>query len=162
MDALLQLMLPEMVSVEGLNENRVTFFWGGEEHLQEPITYKWGMFVELVPSQLTSYILDLLPVELNVKNWKIFDIRGECLDMLCDEVEGYPVDWINSRLDDLLELLLHKSGKWILLFEPHYDTIDNIYQHTVEECITKLKESLAKSPYQEGFISIRQGSSDNS
>jgi hypothetical protein len=154
MDALLQIMLPEIVNVDGLNENRIMFFWGGEEHLQEPITYKWGMFVELVPSQLTSYVLDLLPVELNIKNWKIFDVQGEGLDMLYDEVEGCPVDWINSRLDDLLELLLHKSGEWILLFEPHYDTIDNIYQHTVEECIAKLKESLAKGPYQEGFISI--------
>jgi hypothetical protein len=49
-DVLFQILLPGLKPVAGLEPHQETFWWGGEEHPQGPVFYRWGEHIPLLDS----------------------------------------------------------------------------------------------------------------
>ena len=156
MDVLFQLLLPKLRVVEGLERHQRIFNWGGVDYPQEPATYRWGEHVELVPSELQSFIPRILPDGYVDESWIFLDISGDGLDLWESEVNEHEVDWSGHRLDNLLKLILEQHEKWVVIFELHYDQIDNTYALNADECIQKLESNLRWNSKREGFIAIKR------
>jgi hypothetical protein len=154
-DVLLQLLLPELKPVVGLEFQQEVFSWGGVEYPQEPVKYLWGSHVELIPRDLQTHIPWFLPEGFLDDGWVFLDVEGDGLDLLEGEVNGMEMDWGGKRLDDLLALLLKQSDQWAVLFELHSDQIDSVYKLTVDECMRKLKANLKRDIKREGFIAYK-------
>lgn len=154
MDVLFQILLPAPTQVAGLEPHQETFWWGGEEHPQGPVVYRWGEHVRLVPQGIQDYIRKFLPEDYLGPDWVFFDVEGDGLELLWEEVRGREVDWGGRRLDDLLSRLLEQHDRWVVLFEPFSDQIDNVYRLSALECLDKLKTNLARDAGREGFIAL--------
>lgn len=154
MDVLFQILLPGLEPVEGLEPHQETFWWGGEEHPQGPVVYRWGAHVQLAPRGIQDYIPRFLPEGYLGPDWVFFDVEGDGLEPLWDELSGREVDWGGRRLDDLLSRLLEQHDRWVLVFEPFSDQIDNVYRRSVQGCLDKLKTNLARDAGREGFIAL--------
>ncbi len=152
MDAFFHLMLTGLKEIDGLIVDQKIYNWDGVDYPQEPIIYRWGRYVEIVPSQTPEYLYQLLPEGYKEKAWIGFDIQGECLDRLENEVNGEDVEWFGKSLEDILFAILTSQDRWVLIFEPSYDTIDNIYILEAVQCIQKLKEVLLWQNRTEGII----------
>jgi hypothetical protein len=154
LDILLQILIPNLTALEGIEKSQKIYSWGGTDYPQEPVTYHWGTFVEMVPSQVQPFIYKFLPNEYSEKLKICLDIKGQGLDLLKMEVNGEEVDWYDRRLDDLLNIILSRCDLGVLIFEPHYDQIDSVNYLEVNDCIQKLKDNLKRDRQKEGFIAI--------
>lgn len=154
MDVLFQIFLPALNPVAGLEPHQETFSWGGEEHPQGPVVHRWGEHVRLVPRGIQDHIKKLLPEGYLGPDWVFFDVEGDRLELLWEEVRGHEVDWGDRRLDDLLSRLLERHGRWVVLFEPFSDQIDIVYRLSTQGCLDKLKANLARDTGREGFIAL--------
>ena len=154
MDALLQLIIPEIPTLPDLQRYQREFTWGGQTYPQEPVTYRCGPKVELIESQIQSFLIDLLPKNFIGPNWKGLDVAPDTLDLIEQEVNGEEVDWYGPKANDLFISLLDHSKKWVLIFEPYYDQIDYIFQIGAKESIDKLQTFLNRKNERKGFIAI--------
>ena len=154
MDALLQLLVPEVKLLDGLERHQRVLSWDGAEYPQDPITYGCGPHVELITSQIQPFLLQFLPDGFFKEHWTVLDVSGAALDLLEQETNGEDVDWFDCRLEDLLVRFLTQYEQWALIFELHYDQIDNIYRLSPDECIHKLKVNLSRTSRREGFIAL--------
>jgi hypothetical protein len=154
MDACIELLLPEMIHVAGLQQSQRSFTWGGVSYAQGPGSYHWGDFVELVQTPIPGHFGRYLPANYITEKWIALSIRGKGLDMMQMEVNGAEVDWKGKSLDHLLRLLLPHVGKWVLVFELHCDQIDQVYELDVDQCLQHLQENLRREAKAEGFLVI--------
>jgi hypothetical protein len=72
--------------------------------------------------------------------------------LLWRDVNGDDVNWSGYPCDEIIQFLLTQSDRWVLIFEPHYDQIDDVYRLSPEECITTLKSNLKRDGPRKGFI----------
>ena len=154
MDALLQILLPEIKQIPNLELEQRVFIWNGTGYPQEPVVYRWGPHVKLIASQIQQSLLRFLPDGYLTEQWVALDVNSEALDLIEAEINGEAVDWLGYSLDELIRLLLIRNDRWVLIFEPDYDRIDNVYRMQPEECISKLKAILERSGVREGFIAL--------
>jgi hypothetical protein len=154
MDTCLELLLPHMVQVDGLEHRQVSFTWGGLSYPQGAGSLYWGDVVELVQTPIPRHLRRYLPADSVTDNWIALSIRGKGLDLLQDEVNGSPVDWKGRSLEQLLRLLLSQSKRWVLVFELHCDQIDNVYRMNLDQCIERLRQNLLWDVKAEGFVVI--------
>lgn len=158
MDLIFQIRVPKLKQLDGLEFYQKVFSWGGQEYPQDPVTYRWGDHVQLIPGGAQPRVVALLPKGLLGPDLEVFDIEGTGLDLLESEINGIEVEWNGKRLDDFLCLLLRQYDRWVLVFELYEDQIDGVYELTVDECIRKLKMNLRRDIRREGFIAYRSNS----
>jgi hypothetical protein len=128
-----------------LNREQVVFNWGGKDYPQEPVHYRWGQHVEFVEGQLQSFLPKFFPLHYAAKDWVVFEVEPQSLDLFERGVNGEDVYLSGQGLDAVLKLLLHKCEDWIVIFEPHYDQIDEILELGPDECIKKLESVLRRT-----------------
>jgi len=154
MDACFELLLPQMIQVDGLQQKQMSFTWGGVSYPQGAASYHWGDFVELVQTPIPGHLGRYLPANYIGENWIALSIRGKGLDLLQAEVNGAEVDWKGKSLEQLLRLLLSQVSKWVLTFELHCDQIDQVYKLNVDQCLQHLRENLRRDAKAIGFLVI--------
>ena len=154
MDALLQLIIPRIPSLDGLQRYQREFTWEGVSYPQEPVTYNWGPQVKLSKSEAQSFIINLLPQDLVDQTWEVLETDNETLDLMEQHFNGEDVDWYGCRPDELLISLLAQSEKWVLIFEPNFDQIDHILRLSPTDAVNKLKSVLNWQNERLGFIAI--------
>ncbi|HMQ05584.1 MAG TPA: hypothetical protein PKD26_16825 [Pyrinomonadaceae bacterium] len=154
LDVCFQIFVPKLRQIDGLIREQEVFTWDGTDYPQEPVIYKWGNHVELIPGDAQPFVLELFPKSFISPEWNFFAVEGDGLWLLEDEVNGDSLDWDDNRLDDFLNLFLNQHDQWAVVFELHCDQIDNVYQLTVEECVRKLKQNLDRNREKEGFIAL--------
>jgi hypothetical protein len=155
MDALLQILLPEIKQLPNLERYQRVFTWDGTEYPQEPVEYLWGPQVKLVTSHIKQSLFRFLPRGYVTEHWVALDVDRQTLDLLAAEINGQQVvDWFGSTFDELIRRLLTQYDHWVLVFEPGYDQIDNVYRMKPEECISKLRANLKWPGPMEGFVAL--------
>lgn len=152
MDVLFQILLPNLKLIEGLERFQDVYTLEGMDYPQEPIMYRWGDHVTLIPRDIQQYVLGLFPTGLIGPDWIFLDVEGDCLDLWESEANGFEADWGGKRLDNLLFALLGQYDQWGIVFELFSDQIDGIHEVTVEECVEMLKRNLKRDVKREGFV----------
>lgn len=152
MDACLELLLPGLVQLTGLEQRDVSFTWGGVSHTQTGVRFYWGRYVEIVQTPIPAHLRRFLAPKDVTGNWNAFSIRGEGLDLLQEEVNGTDINWQGKSLDQLLRLLLSQYREWVFVFELHCDQIDHVYSTSVDECLDRFRENLRRDASIEGFV----------
>jgi hypothetical protein len=149
MDALLQIVIPYLEEIEGLEVTQPVYEWDGEEYPQGPKIVSWDS-ISLSFDERTKSLEKFLPSGYLGEDWIWLKVSDEVLD----DYEG----WANNegeeikKLEDFLRLLLNDLEKWCVVFLLQYDQIDSIYQLNVEECLDKLKSNFSINTSKEGFV----------
>lgn len=154
MDACLELLLPHMIKVVGLEQKRNTFAWDDISHYGGADSYQWGDFVELVQTPIPQHLPRYLPASYITADWIALSIRGEGLDLLQGEVNGMDTDWRERSLVCILQLMMSQCSEWALVFELHCDQIDSVYRLNIDDCLRRFQENLKWSSCTEGFVIV--------
>jgi hypothetical protein len=157
MDVLFQVVVPRVIEAVGLEIHDGPYKWDGNDSGEEASAYRWGQYVELYPSKLQPWILEVLPRGYIGENWSVFEICGDGLALWGHETNGGAVEWMGRPLDTVLQLLLSVE-KWVVIFEPHFRPTDHVLQCSVDECLERLKRNLADRATNQGFIAIAPAS----
>lgn len=152
MDTCFELMVLNDKPIRNLDVSQEKITWQGVEYPQEPKKYLWGKFIFLTESPIPRHIVNYLPSNFIEQKWICFSIKGKILDLLELEANGLLIDWDNKSLDSLFDLVLSSQSMWVVVFEWHCDTIDNVYKLSIDCCLSQLKSNLKHTDIREGFI----------
>lgn len=154
MDALLQIIVPKLVEIEGLELNQPIYEWDGVKYPQGPKVVSW-QDISLSFDKKEKYLNKFLPPNYFGEDWIWLKVSDNTLDkyesLINDEVKGND----EKSIEDFIRFLLTGIDKWVIVFLLQYDQIDNVYQLDVEDCIIKLKNNLSRNIVKEGFIAYK-------
>lgn len=102
----------------------------------------WFLGFKLIKSNIPEHIIGLLPKRFQNEHWQCISI----IDGIDDIISIYSEN-INTRqgYNTLLKLLTSITGiekKWVLVFEPDYDGIDEVLEGDVEIAFSQIVNSL--------------------
>jgi hypothetical protein len=141
MDALLQIIVPKLRKIEGLEITQPLYEWDGVEYPQGPKIISW-QDISLSFDERTEYCQNFLSPNYLGEDWIWLKFSDETLDryeiLVNDETENNN----EKTLETFIRLFLEDIDKWVIVFLLHYDQIDSVYQLNVRDCITKLKNNL--------------------
>ncbi|MFN0278162.1 MAG: hypothetical protein ACKVRN_06105 [Pyrinomonadaceae bacterium] len=150
MDALLQIIVPNIAQIEGLQRHE-TYELDGVSYPIEPRMLHWRDVSLNIDNKMT-YIESLLPKDYVRDDWVWLKVSDENLDKYADFVNNAACEETESTLETFLHNLLENTNKWVVMFLLHYDQIDRIYEADINQCITELRETLHRDKRSEGFI----------
>ena len=154
MDALLQIIVPEIIEIEGLKLIQPVYEWDGVDYPQGPKIVSWGN-ISLSFDEKENYISEFLPLNYLDENWIWLKLSDKTLDEYENQVNDENENYNEKTLETFLRHLLKNNDKWVISFLLHYDQIDNVYQLNTKDCINKLKNNLNRNILKEGFIAYK-------
>jgi len=150
MDALLQIIVPNVTQIEGLRR-RDTYELDGILYPIEPRILQW-QDICLVFDQKTLYLEKLLPEGYISENWDWLYVSDESLSKYSDWVNDEIIENAESSLEILLRKLVENTDKWVVIYLLHYDQIDWIHKGDFNKCIASLRNTLHRDKKNEGFL----------
>lgn len=152
MDALLQIIVPKIKEIDGLELIQPIYEWDGEEYPQGPKLCRWED-VEMSFDEKAKYVERFLPPNYLEDDWIWLKTSDNTLDNfeseVNDETDG------EKPFEKFLRYLLVDIDKWCVVFLLQYDQIDNVYQLNLENCITELKNNLNRNKVKKGFVAYK-------
>jgi hypothetical protein len=148
MDAAFEILLPIDTGIPFRFE-QPTFEWDCVKYPQGAPEFLYDSNYKLIKTPIRPYIISKLPDSYQKVNW-------ECIALLGDGLQNYRTNLLDkgpSYYDDvlsqLLEDLLAKATKWVVVFEPDYDFPNEVLEGTLSTVIDKIRYSLGieKSGY---------------
>lgn len=152
MDALLQIAVPELVHIDGLEIVQPFYELEDVKYPQGPKVVTWKD-VTLSFEEPESYPKRFLPAGYSTENWIWLKVSDETLDRydIWVKKSGDEGD-INPALETFLRILLRSNDKWLIGFLEQFDQIDSVYRLNSEEVIAKIRSNLMRDTISEGFI----------
>lgn len=151
MDALLQIIVPKLVEVEGLELSQPVYEWDGIKYPQGSKIVSW-QDISLSFDEKSKYLDKFLPPIYMSEEWIWLKVSDETLDKYEITVNDESEKDTEKQLEIFLRFLLADINRWVVVFLLQYDQIDNIYELNVEGFITKLRNNLNRNATKEGFI----------
>jgi hypothetical protein len=153
-DALLQIIVPKISDIDGLEVTQPYYEWDGGKYPQTPRVVRWRD-VTLSYDEKTTYLKDLLPKNYIGEDWVWLKVSDETLDHYDISIKSGTESGNESSLETFLRLFLKETEKWVVAFILHYDQIDSVYQQDLTDLISKLATNLNENTMSEGFVSYR-------
>lgn len=115
--------------------------WGGEKFAQGPAK-AWFHFLKLRKSNVPEHIISLLPDNFQRQQWQCVAIT-DGVDNLVDELSiDSNILQENNILFNLLSSLTEVEKRWVIVFEPDYDRIDEVLEGNIDIAFRKIVDSL--------------------
>jgi hypothetical protein len=151
MDALLQIIVPKLNEIEGLEVIQPVFEWDGMEYPQGSKIVSWNG-ISLSFDEKGKYCNRFLPPNYLTEEWIWLKVSDESLDRYEISLNSENENNLENTLDNLLALLLEDLDKYVIAFLLHYDQIDSVYKLDVQNCISKIRKNLDRKVLKEGFV----------
>jgi hypothetical protein len=150
MDVGFEILVPIESNMSAIKFEQPIFEWQGEKYPQGP-KETWLYYFKLIKSNVPQHILSFLPDSFKKDQW-------QCISIIegIDKLERDLVSTENvkkeseTKLLDLLNLLIGNELKWIVVFEPDYDRIDEVIEGNVDTAFQKISKSLKEE--KSGFV----------
>lgn len=140
MDIAFEILLPIEDEISSFQFQQPEYEWQGIRYPQGPAESSFYSF-KLLKSSVPTSIISLLPSHCQTINWQCISILGDGLKLVKDSLLGICKDNNERFLVALLNTLLSNKSKWVVVFEPEYDGIDEIKKGDIEEVLQKIKSS---------------------
>ena len=154
MDALFQIVVPEITQIDGLEVTQPVYEWDGVEYPQGSKIVSW-QDISLSFDEQTRYVKKFLPPDYIGESWIWLKLSDETLDKYDISVKTETDNGKEGILETFLRLFLSDIDKWVVAFILHYDQIDSDYKLDLDGCISKLRNNLKRNIASEGFIAYK-------
>lgn len=149
MDIAFEILLPISDNLSFFQFKQPEYEWQGCKYPQGPPECSFYSFI-LKKLPIPSHRLAMLPEYCRTIPWQCISIFGDGLYILKNGLsEGGRRD-VEAQLLGLLNALLSNKSKWVVVFEPDYDRLDEVKKGEIEEVFEKIKASLLVE--KRGFI----------
>lgn len=123
--------------------------WQGEKFPQGQ-EVAWFHYFKLIKSNVPEHIIPLLPNDFQKEQWQCISII-DGIESLTNEI---PLDGDIPKENNILLNLLHSltevQKKWVVIFEPDYDCINELIEGNVHIAFRKIIDSLTRE--RNGFV----------
>ena len=150
-DALFQIVLPELNQLNGLTIEQPVYEWDGIAYPQGPKTVSLDEICLRFDAKSWP-VEKFLPSNYIEQNWKWLSATDETLDRYEISVNSLEERYFADKFEETLRLLLGQSDRWVVAYLWQYDQIDWSYQLNPEDCISKLRAFLIRDNPNEGFV----------
>jgi len=149
MDICFEILIPVESTVSAVKFKTPVYEWDGVEYPQGP-EEAWIHYLKIIKSDIPAHVLSFLPDNLKKVKWQCISIV-EGMDELVEEVsiEGEMIEK-ESNLLDLLDLIVTNEKKWVVIFEPDCDRIDEVIEGDINFAFRRIVKSLKVEV--EGFV----------
>jgi hypothetical protein len=152
MDGSLTFLLPIGSDLSPFNFEIPFFEWDGVKYPQGMAECSFGTNFKLqfADSKYFSYIEKHIPPHLRNMRWYFIEVLGNGPDLFISSLYGFREEEIGYTFQDLIQILLQKKEKWMLVFSHQYDGFTKVIKSTKEEIIGRIEYALKISG--EGFM----------
>ncbi|MDV2442533.1 hypothetical protein CMV00_01795 [Elizabethkingia anophelis] len=149
MDLGFEFLLPIESEVSTFKFERPIYEWQGERFPQgQPETF--FHYFKLMKSIVPKHIIPLLPNDLQTEQWQCISLM-EGIDNLIEELsQNTDINVGGQILADLLFHLIGAEEKRVIIFEPDYDCIDEVFEGNIEVAFYEIINSLTIE--KKGFV----------
>ncbi|NLU91549.1 hypothetical protein [Chitinophaga sp. Ak27] len=147
MDIGFEILLPVESKISAINFKQPVYEWQGEKYPQGQEEASFRYF-KLIKSNVPEHIIPLLPDRFRKCQWQCISIV-EGVNDLMDELTTDTLSE-NEVLLNLLSSLTEGEKKWVVVFEPDYDRIDEVLEGNLVVAYRKIVDSLVVK--KNGFV----------
>ena len=141
MDVAFEFLLPRETKMSSIKFERFIFKWKGEEFSQNKEEALFKQF-KLTKSDAPKHILSLLPAVFQKEQWQCISIIDGIDDLINELSEDGNIPPKNNALMNLLDSLIGNEKKWVVIFEPDYDCINEVLEGNIDIAFYKIVDSL--------------------
>ena len=141
MDAAFEILLPMGEDITFRFE-QPTFEWEGVKYPQGPPEYLYDSNYKLIKTPVRPHILSKLPDSYKEIYWQCIAIHGDGLQSYRTNLLDIGPEYNDDVLSQLLQGLLAKVTKWVVVFEPDYDFPCEVFEGNVSTVTDKLRLAL--------------------
>jgi len=149
MDIGFEFLLPIETEISTIRFEQPFYEWQREKFSQgqeEAFFY----YFKLIRSNVPEHIISLLPNSFQKECWQCISIV-DGMDPLIDELSiDTSILQENSILMDLFSSLTGGEKRWVVVFEPDYDCIDEVLEGNINIAFRKIVDSLTIE--KKGFV----------
>lgn len=148
MDIAFELLIPSDEITSELHFEQPYFEWDGVAYPQgnEQATYQ---YFKLEKSTIPDYILRLVPATFQQAHLDCVRI-SDGVDVLYEKLQTNGEETTETSLLNMLNEVLGKTSKWIVVFEPRCDQIDEVLNADIQEVNDKICASLLQE--RKGYV----------
>src|SRR5215831_1545713 len=152
-DALLQILVPVLNEIEGMETTEPVYEWEGTEYSQGPTIVTWRD-ISLRMDPPLRYPWRLLPPGYISDNWTWLSVSDGSLNEYEEFINREGDDTLPT-LESFLRLTLAGLERWAVSFLLQRDQIDNVCETDVEGMIVNLRTCLDRIGPKKGFIAYK-------
>jgi hypothetical protein len=149
MDIAFEFLLPRRWYNTKIEFRQKVYEWQGEEFPQGQ-EEAWFDYFKLVKSDIPEHIIPLLPDYLQKQDWMCISVQDGIEDLLAELSVKSSNAFENTSLMNLVTTLLGSEKRWVVIFEPDYDCINEVLEGVITIVLQKIVDSLNIS--REGFV----------
>ncbi|NLR62517.1 hypothetical protein HGH93_30780 [Chitinophaga polysaccharea] len=147
MDIGFEILLPLQSKIPAINFKQPFYELEGEEYPQSQEEANFYYF-KLIKSNVPEHIISLLPDKFRKCQWQCISVVEGMNDLMTklsvDIRDG------DGALLNLLSSLTGNEKKWVVVFEPDYDCIDEVLEGSLMDASRKIIDSLVTE--RNGFV----------
>jgi hypothetical protein len=147
MDIGFEILIPAEAAIPMVGFERPYYEWQGVKYPQDQ-ELATVYYFKLRKTDVPGHILALLPESFQNIKWQCISII-EGLEELSEELED-DTEEKGAKLLHLLHLVIGNEIKWVVNFEPNYDSAVNVTEGDIELAFKKIVESLKAE--RSGFV----------
>lgn len=149
MDVGFEFLLPLESKIKTIKFEQPFHEWQGEKFPQGQ-EEAWFHYFKLTKSNIPEHIMPFLPNDFQREQWQCISILDGIESLMNELSVNTNIPKENDILLNLLYSLTEVIKKWVLVFEPDYDCIDEVIEGDVPIAFRKIVDSLTLE--KNGFV----------
>jgi len=141
MDVGFEFLLPIESNVTTIKFQQPVYEWQGEKFPQGE-EEAWFNYFKLTKSNVPEHIIDLLPNDFQKEQWQCISIIDGIESLMHELSVNTTISEENNILLNLLHSLTKTHKKWVVIFEPDYDCINEVIEGNINIAFQKIVDSL--------------------
>ncbi|MGI9650146.1 hypothetical protein [Chryseobacterium sp. RLHN22] len=141
MDIGFEFLLPIESNITTIKFEQPVYEWQ-EEKFPQGEEEAWFHYFKLTKSNVPEHITPLLPSNFQREQWQCISIIDGFESLINELSVDKKIPEENNILLNLLHLLTKTQKKWVMIFEPDYDCINEVIEGNVDIAFHKIIDSL--------------------
>lgn len=141
MDIGFEFLLPIESKITTIKFEQPVYEWQGEKFPQGQEEALFHYF-KLIKSTVPEHIMSLLPNNFQKEQWQCISIVNGIESLINELSLDENIHKENNILLDLLRSLTEAQKKWVIIFEPDYDCINEVMEGNIHIAFHKIRDSL--------------------
>jgi hypothetical protein len=149
MDIGFEFLLPKEAKIPTIKFEQLLYEWQGKKNPQGQ-EENWFHHFRLTKSNVPEHIIPMLPSDFQGIQWQCISIIDGVENLINELSEDTKIPKKNDVLLNLLHSLVGGEKKWVIVFEPDYDCIDEVLAGDLNIAFHKIVDSLTLE--RKGFV----------
>jgi len=141
MDVGFEILIPIRSKATIIKFEQAVYEWQGEKFPQGQVE-AWFHYFKLIKSNVPEHVIPLLPKDFQREQWQCISIIDGIESLINELSLDTNILIENDVLLNLLNSLIGVEKKWVVVFEPDYDCINEVIEGNIHIAFRKIIDSL--------------------